>query len=183
MYSNSIEWIPMILSGLGTNVLIVILSSILPLVVGIGLTVLMHFTRKTALPKVFRLVSVLPESIAPIALILVAFFFVSATATQSILPVVITLTVCFLGYMVIRYDDRDSLIKNILVHGIGLLAELFKWSLAICGTVAVRDLVKSTSLIVGRTYEFAYYFIPLIISFCILIVLYIGRQLCKEFMK
>ena len=51
----------LILSGLGNDLLVVILAALLPLMVGVGLTILMHFTRKTALPKVFRYVSILTE--------------------------------------------------------------------------------------------------------------------------
>ncbi len=191
MYSNSTEWIPMILSGLGTNVLIVILSSILPLVVGIGLTVLMHYKRKTALPKVFRYVSILTEGMVPL-IILFVMFLSYPQLVQMVDPIfrvepttaaLMALSVCFMGYMVFRYDERDSLVKNLVVNGIGLFADLFKWCFSIVAFVGVPDMVGQARIYIGSTYRFTIYIYLLIIGMAILIPLYIGRQLCKDFMK
>lgn len=192
MYSNSTEWIPMILSGLGTNVLIVILSSILPLVVGIGLTVLMHYKRKTALPKVFRYVSILTEGIVPLVLLNMVYYeypklvravdpsFLHVEPTTAAL---MALSVCFMGYMVFRYDERDSLVKNLVVNGIGLFADLFKWCFSIVAFIGVDDMIRINSWYLRVTPRFGVLIPALIIGMAILIPLYIGRQLCKDFMK
>ncbi len=182
----------MILSGLGTDILVVILSAILPLLVGIGLTVLMHFTRKSPLPKVLRYVAILTEGLVPTAVLFITFFSVPDVVQemiptfrgQAISCAVISLSICFLGYMVFRYEERDSLLKNIVVNGIGLIADLFKWCVALVAIIGVQDLIGFAKVYVGRTFEYVIpYTLVLIVSSVVLVVLYLARQLCKDLMK
>ena len=178
------DLIPMLFSGLGNDLLVTVISIILPLNIGIAFTILMHFTRKSPLPKVFRFLSILTEGLAPLSVLLFFYFCVLASCNNALVPAIVALSICFMGYMIFRYDGRDSLIKNIVVNGIGLVADMLKWCFCILGYVGIMNIVKAANTYASRTYSF---FLPilfiLIISFIILSVLYIIRQICKEFMK
>ena len=178
------DLIPMLFSGLGNDLLVTVISIILPLNIGIAFTILMHFTRKSPLPKVFRFLSILTEGLAPLSVLLFFYFCVFTSRNNVLIPAIVALSICFMGYMIFRYDGRDSLIKNIVVNGIGLVVDMLKWCFCILGYVGIMNIVNAANRYAIRTYSF---FLPilllLIISFIILAVLYIIRQICKEFMK
>ena len=192
MKNETMDLFSMLISGFGTDVLVVLLSALLPLLVGIGLTVLMHFTRKSALLKVFRYVAIATEGLVPTVILFTTFFSVPR-AIQNLHPLfrmeplstaVIALSICFLGYMVFRYEERDSLIKNLVVNGIGLVADLFKWCVAVVAVIGVQDVLGAAKLYVGRTYNITgAYSLVLLISSVVLVTLYLVRQLCKDLMK
>ncbi len=177
------DLIPMLFLGLGNDLLVTVISIILPLNIGIAFTILMHFTRKSPLPKVFRFLSILTEGLAPTVILMLFYFCVFVTGS-ALIPAIVALSICFMGYMIFRYDGRDSLVKNIVVNGIGLVVDMLKWCFCILGYVGIMNIVKAANTYAYRTYSF---FLPilllLIISFIILAVLYIIRQICKEFMK
>lgn len=183
------ELFPSLLKGLGTDLLITALAVILPLIVGIGLTLLMHFTRKTALPKVFRYVSVITEGLCPLLILPMIYYVFPQLLTMqyAVNPVFISsagLSLCFLGYMAYRYDGRDSLCKNIVVNGIGLVADMMKWCFASTFMIGVSGLVGAARNYSAYTYHFfGPYFSATIIILVVLVVLYIARQICKDLLK
>ena len=180
---NEKDIFSLLLRGFTSDLLTVLLSAILPMLVGVGLTVLMHFTRKTALPKVFRYVAIVTESLVPAAVLYVLFYVVLASFQQADLPVVVTLNICFMGYMAFHYDERDSLLKNIVVNAMGLIIKLYLWCVAVSGMLGATGLLRSAQMIMWSTYKSTYFLVPLLVSFGVLFVLHILRQLCKDFMK
>ncbi len=183
------EFFPMLIKGLGTDLLITILAVIFPLIVGVGLTVLMHFTRKSALPKIFRYISILTEGLCPVCILLMTYFTLPQILQYSlaIKPAFasgVALSLCFMGYMAFRYDERDSLVKNIVVNGIGLVADMLKWCFGVAFLIGVSDLISAARNYAASTYLFFMpYFSVTVIIFLILAVLYIIRQICKDFIK
>ena len=182
--STNYELIPMLFTGLGNDFLVTVISIILPLNIGIALTILMHFTRKSPLPKIFRFLSILTEGLAPTAVLIFSHFCVFSSSNSRFIPASVALSLCFMGYMIFRYNEQNSLVKNIVVNGIGLIADMLKWCFCILGYVGIINLTKAANVYAGRTFD---YFLPILllltISFIILAVLYIIRQICKEFMK
>ena len=175
--------VKMFLEGLGNDLLIVSLSAIFPLMVGIGLTTLLHFTRRTPVPKIFRYLAIFTEGLAPTVILLICYFEILLNA-PGVVGAVVALSVCFAGYMVFRYDERDSLLKNILVNGIGLVADLFKWSFSILGYVAIVDITRAANLYRCTTYSmWTPFLLLLVITFAILAFLYLVRQICKDVIK
>lgn len=177
--------IPQLIEGLGTNVLITFLSALLPLIVGIPLVILMHFTGKTVVPKLLKYLMIIFESLAPVVITLLLFYCVFAGINNSTTFAVISaLSVCFLGHLPQQFDARDSLAKNIVVSGIDLIASLFKWSTAVCCISAVHDVVWNAHAIMNRTYRaMPSLLIVLVITFVCLAVLYLVRNLCRDLMK
>lgn len=171
-----------LLEGLGNNLLITVLSVILPLAVGTGLTVLMHFTKKTPVPKIFRILAVCTESAVPMLLVLVSYFCWFQNVRSALLAVTVAFSVSFLGYMVSRYEPSDSLLKNMTVNGIGLVADVFKWS-TVVGYIGMMDMTKAADFLRMKDYETGYLLIPLAVIGGILLTLYLAKALCKNFMK
>ncbi len=174
-----------LIRGFGYDLLVTVLSVFFPLLVGCGLTVLMHFKRAGALPKVFRYLSVLTEGLAPAAVLLFCYFgLFGRSEIPPFLVASVALSVCFTGYMVYRYEARDSLLKNLLVNGIGLVADLLKWSFCTLSFITIQNVTRAVGNVVSRTYEpFIPYFVLVLFTFGILFVLHAARQILKDVLK
>lgn len=181
---NAQTIISQLAEGFGTNVLITFLSALLPLIVGIPLVILMHYTGKTIVPKLLKYPMLIFESIAPVIIVALLYFCIFANTRSGTFAVISALSVCFLGHLPQQFDARDSLAKNIVVSSIDLIASLFKWSTAVCSIIAVQDIYRAASSIAARTFDYApYLLIALVITFVCLAVLYLARNLCRDLMK
>ena len=174
-----------LLSGAALDLLIVFLSALIPLFFGIGLTVLFHFTRNTPLPKIFRYLSIVFESLAPGVLILCVYFskLFAILLGSNLTAAIVALSICFLGYMPFRYTASESLLKNIFVNGLGLLASLMKWSISLVSLIGVSNLLGVARAYTGRTYNFSGYGLALVIAFLLLAGLTTAQTICKNHMK
>ncbi len=174
----------MFFEGILTSLTLVGLSVILPLICGIGFTVLMHFTRKNIIHRVVRYLAVFTECLAPSCLVVFIYYMVARTMDiEPFITVVATLSLSLLLYMPHRYESRDSLLKNIIVNSLGLIISAFKWSLAICSLIGVRDIVLVSRHMMARTFASWYNFVPLIFGIIVLVILHLVRNLCKDLLK
>ena len=179
-----------VISRVWINVLVTALSAFVPLIVGVGFTILMHFTKTNPVPKIIRYLTIPLESLVPVIVIVAVYYipfpdilpFSIPFSVESIACCVIGLTLCFLAYMPHRYNENDSIIKNIAVNGLGLIASIFKWS-TIVGYIAVTDIMRAAAVQYGRTYTVIYYIWPLIVSFIVLAVIYILKNILRDVLK
>ncbi len=180
---NLLKFLETLTAGLSNTFILSVVAVLVPLLVGVGFTILNHFTKRTPVPKIMRYVHLPFECLAPIACLGVIYFVVGAELNLSAFAaLVITFSICYWGYMVVRYNPADSLAKNIAVNGIGLIASVFKWSM-ISSFVGYMDLFRSANLMFGRTYDSSVMIIPLLISIGVLALLYVAKNLCKDLMK
>ncbi len=169
--------------GALNTLLIVILSSILPVGLGILFTVLSSKS-KTA-QKVFSWVSLPFECLCPITFLVVLYFSVTRYIHIYMTPlpaVVIALTFCFIGYIPSRYVDTYSLKKNIIYNMLGLYRNIFMWSFC-ASIIGCMDLLSASKQIMATTYYAEWYFVPFAFAFVVLLAIEIPRKIIKQKMK
>ena len=172
-------------SGLLNNLLIMLLSAIVPLIIGIGLTILVGKVEKKGLRIPLRIVGTMFYSLAPIALLLFLFFNVFGVAraeNAGMISVILTIMISHLGFFMIFYDASGSIKKNIVVNIMGLFSSTFLWSMA-GSFVGVHEIISCAKMISGKAFEFGVYGTVLLICFAILAALNIPRMILKEVMK
>ena len=172
--------------GLLNNILLTVLSCIVPLLFGCLMTVLFALTKKLRfIRNIFQGTSLISESLCPAITIIVVFYLpgmVLANGLDRWLAVILGFTISFLGYMVKRYDQRDSILKNLLVNSLGLTSTVFKWSFVV-GYVGVLDMLRAGTKYMAVTVSLWGVLITLAISFVILLVIEGIRYLLKELLK
>ncbi len=180
------DWTEMLLllgEGLLESLKIVLLSSILPLIVGIGLTCLARTHKITS--KVLTCVSFPTEALC-IPVLMVTLFYVPSLVLDFNLgrawTVVIALSLGLLMYMPSRHVDEYSLPKNLLYNGLGLISSVVKWS-CVAGFVGVMDFLKASEMLMSRTYDPLYLLVPFLVLLVIVGVLEAARAAVKAFMK
>ena len=183
---STLDIIKVLLEGFGNSLLITVLSVIFPLIIG---TIIIIFSSKfKVVNSIFGWLSVPFECLCPIFLCTAIYFLIP----MKIIPydiwyliiTVFVLSLCFMGYMPARCVQSYSAIKNILYNGIGLVRNIFMWSLFVSGcTMANTDLFKATSRIISYSYNTIYWLIPLLVSIVILFIFELARRLIKQFMK
>jgi len=166
--------------GLTQNLLITILSVIVPLGLGILFTYLASLNRTSN--TVFSWVSLPFECIGPISLLFVNYYMGFFRMRSGLLIAVLTFSICFLGYMPARYRNTESLLKNCIYNGLGLLSTVFKWSFC-ASMIGVVEMQRAANMILTRTGDFTCLWIPLICAFLFLLLIEVGRRLVKQFMK
>ncbi len=173
-----------LLSAIGKNFLITIISIALPL--GIGILLSFFASKNKIVNNIFGWISLPFECICPLALLLVNYFVVHNgfhfSGQQPLLVCVLTFLTAFIGYMPARYVSEYSFLKNVLYNGLGLFSAVFKWSLCV-SYITADDLLKYCRSIVSKTYNTVYLWIPLLICFVVIIIPEIARRLVKQFMK
>ena len=167
--------------GLLVNLLITVLSSIIPITVGFVLSVASAESEK--LSKAGRIFGLVFESLSPLVVLFLVYFGIPqiiGTTINSFVVSVIGFSICFIGYLPARYNGEYSPGKNIVVNSLGLLSTVFKWSLCV-GYIGCSELLKNARSIIGMNYQFAFtYFLVFLISFAVLLVLEIAKFLAKE---
>lgn len=172
-----------IAEGLGNNILITVLASIVPAAVGTGLTFLVGHVNKKGLRLPLRIISGVLYSFAPIALMMFIFFNLMASVKSSgILPAILAISISHLGFYMMCYDASASIPKNIVVNSLGMLTSAFLWSTAV-GYIGGIDVVQACNMIRARTFDPGPIIYVLLICFGILVVLNVPRMILKEVMK
>ena len=182
-------WIGQLGRGLFNNLLITLLSAVVPLCLGVLLTFLASKSR--IMETIFSWLSLPTECACPILLMLVLHFSVISDVQRMLpfafpVPAVVTailaFTLCFSFYMPARFVRGDSFLKNVLVNGLGLISSMFKWSFCV-SFIGISDLVSECRMMGNRMYDYRYYVIPFIVCIVIVIWLEVGKRLVKQFMK
>ena len=189
------EYIKILAEGLVNTTLITVLSCILPLLLGILLTILAGKVK--VFDHIGSWLSLPLECLCPIPLMMALYHLPSLVDIDifhkifrslgilhlySPCLVVFTLSLCYLLYMPSRYVASYSIFKNILYNGLGLLSNLLKWS-TIASFLAVPDLYRAANTIFMRSFEAWVLLIPLLAIGLALLVLELARRLVKSLMK
>ena len=182
----------LLLRGFGNNVLITVLATFLPLVLGVVLTILAGKLRYVG--RIAEWLSLPFECITPIILIVcVCFTTPDVFATlgfgnalreifNSAWFIGIALSVAFVGYMPARYNPSASILKNCLCNGIGLICTAFQWSFSV-GFVGTLDMLKAAMIVGGELYNY-WVVVPIfLVSAVLLGVPQIAKRLCSQFLK
>ncbi len=177
-------------SGITGTLTVVVLSSIIPLAVGSLLTI--FAVNNSKLEKIFSWISMPFECLCPILLVLVIYFYLPPSINHflgveffanPLFSIVLTLSLCFVGYMPNRVNQSYSALKNIICNGIGLVRSLFMWSFAVSSMIGYKDLVSYSKMMMARTYYFEYYLIPFVFAAIVIAILEVSRRLVKQYMK
>ena len=170
-----------LLEAVVINLKIMGLSSIVPLIAGVVVTVILGLSDKKAARMIFRIIGVVFYSLAPIALLYFLHFKVLTKSNDALLAIVVTLSISHFGYFFMHYQQKDSSIKNILVNLLGLLSSTFLWS-GIAGLIGYSDMLYKSSMIRSFTFDPSVCFPALVICFGVLAILNIPRMILKEVM-
>lgn len=165
--------------GLLNNVLLTVLSCILPIAVGILALILCQ--KHEGLNKKIKTASLLFESLCPMAFLMLLYFCIIGNTMKNaqFLSLVVCFSISFIGYIPRRYDEKYSFGENIVIHSLGLISAIFKWSFC-AGMILVKDMLSAASSIRAYTFEGGIYWVPLLISFIILLGLELTRYILKE---
>ena len=178
----------MLFTGLLYNLLIMLLSAILPLIIGIGLTILVSKVKKKGLRIPLRIVGAALYSLAPVALTFCFFFNVFGVLkvqnaqNAGMFSIIFTITLSHLGYFMMCYDDSGSIKKNIIVNILGLFSSTFLWSM-VGSLVGAPEVINTAKTVAGHTYEFGIYIKVLFLCFIVLAALNIPRMILKEVLE
>lgn len=171
------------------NILITIFSSIIPLFIGILLSLLAK--KSSIASKIFGWLKIPFESICIPIFILVLFYLpsfifetriFSSNNFSSSLIMTIALSTAYLLYIPARYNPNFSFLKNTLFNSLGLISALFKWSF-VAGFIAINDMLFAARALMATKYNIW----PLLITFLtisiILFIIELAKTLIKQFMK
>ncbi len=164
----------MFFEGLLVNITITALSCILPIIVGIVSNKICKQNQILFQPA--QLCGIIFESISPILMTAVLYFLMNF---GPMLSCVMGFTISFIGYMSAHFNQEYSFAKNTIVNSIGLISNIFKWSLCV-SFIGVRDIFGTTRVYCMLSYEMTGYLISLIIVFAIIFILELAKFVVKE---
>lgn len=164
-----------LLQGLLNNLLVTAVSCVVPMLVGMAAYGL--FGKQESISKLARLGCTLFESLSPLVVILLLYL--QVLPFDALWVCILGFSICFIGYMPTRYQKDDSLLKNTVVNGLGLLSTIFKWSCC-AGYLGIRDIVQVSEIIRGRTYDATSLWSVLIYTFAVLFMLELAKYIAKE---
>lgn len=155
--------------GLLNNIFITVGSCLLPLAVGFAAYWLCN--KNESLTKIARICGAFFESFCPIVTIVFLYYCVFGQLNVNrILVCIAGFSISFIGYMPLRYEPKNSIIKNLVVNTLGLISTAFKWSFA-AGMIAVADLLRYANMQMARTYDVASFVTVFFISFVLVFIL------------
>lgn len=174
---------PSLFQALLNNIFITAVSCLLPLAV--GFTAYWLCNKNEHLTMIARILGILFESFCPI--VTIGFLYYCGLGqlngqlnVNCILICIIGFSISFIGYMPLRYDPKNSIIKNLVVNTLGLISTVFKWSFT-TGMIAVFDLLTYAKM--ARTFGVAssFVFIPVFfISFVLVLILETLKFIANE---
>lgn len=169
-----------LIKGLGTNLLITLLSMIIPL--GVGALLCFLARKKPTLATVFRWISLPFEVICP-AVLLATLFYASGLRLPYAFVAVPALTVAYLGYMPARMEEGRSFPKTLLLGALGLFGAIFKWSFCL-SIIGCSDALREALRMGAVTYEYALPLLTvLMLSAAVLLVVEVGKRLVRQMMR
>ena len=137
--------------------------------------VLSSFISKNGARISLEMIVPMPRDWPPLALMLVLFYIgpryglFRAYESSALLICMLVLSISHTGYIPLRIRDRYTA-RNYFVCAIDLFCSLLKWS-TVAGFIMARDIIRSASNIVSRTYNSDSYVIAFAILFGILLLL------------
>ena len=175
--------ISMLFQGLGKNLIITFLSAIIPLTIGIVLSVLAGKIKM--MDNIFSWISLPCEAICPVTLLVAVYFNLLIVFPSSVLRIIfisLVFTIAFAGYMPARYNRSYSIGKNIIYNGLGLICAIFKWSFVL-RFIGYTDLLGAANTIRSYSYRASWLWIPFFAAFVIVLVIEAVKRIVKQFMK
>lgn len=171
------------------NILITIFSSIIPLIIGILLSLLAK--KSSIASKILGWLKIPFESICIPLFILVLFYlpsfifdtriFSSINFSNSLI-MTIALSTAYLLYIPARYNPDFSFLKNTLLNSLGLISALFKWSF-VAGFITINDMLLAARTLMASKYTIWPLIIAFLIVTTILVIIELAKTLIKQFMK
>ena len=170
-------------TSLLNNILITVLSCIIPVLVGIAFNYIYSASENPTVSKLSRLFGTVFESICPLVLLTVLYFSVARhLRIRPFWVCVIGFSISFIGYLPLHINDEYSFVKNTVVNALGLASTVFKWSFCV-SFISVVDLLRYATVKMSSSYN-ALSFIPVLaVSFIILLVLELARFFVRENME
>lgn len=172
--------------GFGTNVLITICAALVPICLGVLLSLLAK--RSTLISTIISAINIPFESIViPVAVVACyyvvgRFFHLNYSGLIPSIMVVFVLSLAYLFYIPTRYNKNDSFVKNTLYNGLGLLSNLFKWSF-VAHLVGVAEALRASNYIMNHQFRPWPYLVTFAVAFVILLLVEAARFLVKTFLK
>lgn len=173
---------PMLFEGYMMNILITVVACILPLAIGIPLTIPSKFSPTVS--KILSFVSLPFECISPLLFSAILLYFIVPSTSRALMWVVFAfaLSTSFLLYMPAHFQPEYSMLKNILYNGLGLIQGIFLWSFT-ASFFGIRDLMRIASNLFALTFNGVGWVVPFVVAFATLFVIGLARRLIKNFMK
>ncbi len=171
------EFISLLFEGLFSDFLLTLLSCVMPIAVGIGMSLLLRDNDE--LKKPVKFVSMFFESLSPAFVLLAIYFCILPAIDSAFLISVIGFTVSFLGYMPLHANPKYSVMKNLIVNSIGLFQKVFMWSFC-AGLIGSMGMYRAVSLCHISTFAMYPYWIGLLISSVILLACQLARYFAEE---
>ena len=165
-----------IFEGLKLNILITVLSCIIPIAIGFVVTNLSK--NNTALFRPIKAFGYVFESFSPILLIVVLFYCVFFHWNRMLLYV-ISFTLAFMGYIPSKLQEEHSFIKDFAVNSVGLLSHAFKWSFCV-RILGEMELLGFMTRNIQKSYQTGIVWVGLIISFVIVFALNMVKFILEE---
>lgn len=163
------------------NVLVTLASSVLPIITGLIFNIVGNADRTNkGIERFLHIYGSIFNCLNPFILLLAVFYLsgqLSIIMDRMAAPI-ITLSICFLGYMPAHYKTEQSFAKNSVLGVINILKNIFIWSF-ISGSVAAYDALRATSNIAHTTYNFNV-FLPLLFKVMIILILFQTLKLIAE---
>lgn len=188
------NYIQLFAGGFGNNILITILAAIIPLCVGIPLSLLFLLSKRH--PKISAVISAIISAVNipfvsilfPAALLLCYYGFVryfhfgNLQITRTVI-VVFALALTYWLYIPARYIKEWSFGKNTLYNSLGLLSRLFVFSFIGSYFIGLPDALTIARNMVAYRYVMWPYLVVLLGTFCVLFFIELVRWVIKTFMK
>lgn len=173
---------PMLFRGYMMNILITVVACIIPLAIGIPLTIPSKFS--SIVSKIFSFVSLPFECISPLLFSALLLYFIVPSTSRSLMWVVFAfaLSTSFLLYMPAHFQSEYSMLKNILYNGLGLIQGIFLWSFT-ASFFGIMELMRSASNLFSFTFNGVGWVVPFAVAFATLFVIGLARRVIKNFMK
>ena len=163
----------MIFDGFLKNLIITGCACVLPIIIG-GI-VLYHRSIKSKTSTFIDKLFSISDCLCPIALLTTSYYCFSSVNNRSVLAIIV-FSVAFWGYIPNKAVLNLNWKINLLLLSIDLFSTVFGWSLCV-KSIGIRDILWAAGTIYSRESNSTAMFIPLIISFLLLFVLWVSKQI------
>ncbi len=186
---TTFEIISEIIKGLLTNFLITFLAVLIPLSIGIPLSLVCK--KSNALSKVFGWLR-LPFEIVCVPLLVMLLYYgpgilfnvhLFSGDFSRALCIVLALSFAYTMYIPARYNPDNSFLKNTLLNSFGLISAAFKWSFIGGMLIGVSDAYRAASMFMARYFSGGAFILLFIIVTVVILVLELPKTVIKQFMK
>lgn len=169
-----------LLKGLFNTAIITVVSCIIPGIIGVVFN--SKAENNNSLQAVGKVVGNVFNSFSIIPLLCCLFYVVFKTSVNAVIISCIAFSLAYIGYMPAHYNQHDSVQKNIVVNGIGMVSSILKWSPCVA-FIGCNDLFSSARIIFSRTYSTVFFVIVLGVYFAILLVINFAKLFAETKMS